>query len=91
MKGHFEDIKKYFRRGTHTDSFAWHMVKHLTKKTNDEKVRKLCHFRVLTTINPFIFTKNAKSYDCRLCLAEKSTIVWKILNKVKLMNDNSEI
>ena len=91
MTQHFDDVKKYFRRETHTDTFAKHMIQHFTRKPTNEKIRNLCKFQVINSINPFSFTKKARSHDCRLCLAEKSKLVWKRLNKVPLMNANSEI
>ena len=91
MEGHFDDVKHFFRKGETKDTFAKHFVRHFSKKPSNAEVRKLCSFKILQNVNPFSFCKSAKTYGCRLCLAEKSSIVNCRLNKEALLNENSEI
>ena len=90
MSGHFADVSKWYKKGVRTDSFAKHFTRHFNENPTYREIRDLCSFKILQTVNPFSFMKNVRSYECRLCLAEKSWIV-KMKQAKNIINENSEI
>ena len=91
FKGHFDDVQKWFRSGTLTDSFAKHFAGHFSTKPTTGQIRELCEFKILSRINPFSFTKGIRTHGCRLCMAEKAALVSEKYKGKNLINDNYEI
>lgn len=91
MYGHFRDIMDWFQSGKQTDTFAKHFVRHFKKKPSAAEVREKCQFRVLKMVNPFSYMKKVRSYECKLCMAEKVTIISRFKEWKRIINANSEI
>ena len=90
MSGHFSDVRRWFRDGQQTDSFAKHFAQHFDSKPTPAEIRAKCDFSVLQQVNPFSFMKRVRTYNCILCLGEKSWIAKK-RQKFRIINENSEI
>ena len=92
MKGHYSDVRLWFRKGKHTDTFAKHFVRHFNSQPTAGQIREKCEFKIIRTINPFSFMRGIRTFECRLCMEEKIEIVEaKQNNPRNLMNDNSDI
>ena len=61
MKGNYSDFKWWFKEGERTDSFAQHFVRHFKTQSTAVKIREMCKFRIIRTINPFSFTRGIQT------------------------------
>ena len=53
MKQHYDDVGKFFRKGTQTDMFAKHFVRNFESVTAAYDVRQKCEMKILQRIDPF--------------------------------------
>ena len=91
MKQHYDDVGKFFRKGTLTDTFAKHFVRHFGSVPAANDVRRKCEMKILQRINPFGFQKRVRSHSCQLCSAERYWLIKARMKGDNLMNANSEI
>ena len=91
MKQHYDDVGKFFRKGTQTDTFAKHFVRHFRSVPTANDVRQKCEMKILQQINPFGFVKRVRSHSCQLCNVERYWLIKARMKGDKLMNANSEI
>lgn len=91
MKQNYEDVGKFFRKGTQTDTFAKHFVGHFESVPAANDVHQKCEMKILQRINPFGFVKRVRSHKCQLCLTERYWLIKSRMKGDKLRNANSEI
>ena len=90
IEGHYNDVRLWFRKGFRTDSFARHFSRFFTAKPTAGQIRSICDFKIIQSVILFSFSKNIRSYSCKLCMAEKT---WLIKGKKQnsLINVDPEI